>query len=133
MSSNLPAHSSRSLSAAFAKSLPKYFVKNEVESILYCWHGLQGRAQSTRLLYYQQRFLCWFLWNTGARIGEVLKVKIEDIEPWAGVIHLQTLKRKNHVRSLPKTLEFFLEIKRTFSDFCQIISKGHSPTEALQI
>lgn len=35
---------------------------------------------------------------------------VSDIEPWAGVLHIQTVKRKGHIRTIPKDPVFFREV-----------------------
>lgn len=58
----------------------------------------------------QRLFLCHFLWRTGCRISEALNVSVADLDLVNKVVHIQTLKRKNHVRFVPLQTEFIGEI-----------------------
>ena len=107
---SLPALSNRSLSASFSRALPKYFTREEANAIIYT-HARNRLSHKSKRLRYNQRFLCWFLWNTGTRITEARNTTIADIEPWAGVIHIRTIKRRDHVRTIPKDPKFFREIQ----------------------
>ena len=105
MSGNLIS-SNRALSAAFARNLPKYFTAAEVHQIIYTHPAYIKRNTRKSIDIYRKRFFCWFLWQTGARIGEALDTVIADIEPWASVVHIRTLKQKKPTtRTLPKTGE----------------------------
>jgi site-specific recombinase XerD len=107
---NIPAISDRSLSSAFSRELPKYFTRQEASTIIYT-HVPERLDNKRRLLRYKQRFLCWFLWNTGARITEARNMLVSDIEPYTGVIQIQTKKRKSHIRTIPKDFSFFQQIQ----------------------
>lgn len=89
------------LSAAATGELPKYFTNNEVRMIL-C-DGLHDKR-------YNAYFLCLFLWRTGCRISEALKVTVADLDMMNKVVRIHTLKRKNHVRFVPLQTEFIGEI-----------------------
>ena len=110
---DFPTITNRSLSASFARGLPKYFSKEEVLAVIYN-HPHGNLSPAERRKNYLKRFLCWFLWNTGARITEARNVVVSDIEPWAGVVHLETLKKKKggkFIRTLPKHFKFFQEVQ----------------------
>lgn len=110
---NLPANTSRALSATFARGVPKYFTKDEVEQIIYHFPDVPTKVDADainieRQRHFNQKFVCWFLWQTGARIQEAFGMRVEDMEPYAGVIHIQTAKKRTgHIRTIPKHPEFF--------------------------
>jgi integrase/recombinase XerD len=75
----------KSLNFIFTKELPSYFTKEEINQIL------SNLWQKQKLRDY---LLVLLLWQTGARISELLSVKIEDIDFFNSLIKLFTLKRK---------------------------------------
>jgi integrase len=75
----------KSLNLVFARELPSYFTKEEIDQILSnLWQKQKMRDYLLVLL----------LWQTGARISELLSVKIENIDFFNSLIRLFTLKRK---------------------------------------
>lgn len=80
----LPAiRNKRDLSIALSKELPKYFSKPEIDSIL---EAASGNPKNYLLLN--------LLWQTGARISEILNLKVKDIDFHHKSIRITTLKRK---------------------------------------
>jgi integrase len=75
----------KSLNLVFTKELPSYFTKEEIDQIL------SNLWQKQKLRNY---LLVLLLWQTGARISELLSVKIENIDFFNSLIKLFTLKRK---------------------------------------
>jgi len=90
------------LSAAAAGEPPKYFTSNEVFRRFFAMDCV--RSTTTPI------FLCLFLWRTGCRISEALKVIVADLDLANKVIRIHTLKRKGHVRFVPLQTEFIGEI-----------------------
>jgi site-specific recombinase XerD len=86
---NLPVKGlGKSLNLALTKELPLYFTKAEVDQILSnLWQKQKMRDYLLVLL----------LWQTGARISELLSLKIEDIDFYNSLIKLLTLKRKTKI------------------------------------
>jgi integrase len=82
---SLPITSKKHFAITFAKELPPYFTKPEVDQIL------ANLWQKQKLRDY---LLVLLLWQTGARISELLSVKVSDIDFFNATIKLQTLKRK---------------------------------------
>ncbi|MCC6025505.1 MAG: tyrosine-type recombinase/integrase [Caldimicrobium sp.] len=82
---SLPITSKKHFAITFAKELPPYFTKPEVDQIL------TNLWQKQKLRDY---LLVLLLWQTGARISELLSVKVSDIDFFNATIKLQTLKRK---------------------------------------
>ena len=83
---NLPVKGlGKSLNLILTKELPPYFTKPEVDQIL------TNLWQKQKLRDY---LLILLLWQTGARISELLNVKIEDIDFYNSLVKLFTLKRK---------------------------------------
>ena len=83
---NLPVKGlGKSLNLALIKELPPYFTKPEIDQIL------SNLWQKQKLRDY---LLVLLLWQTGARISELLNIKIEDIDFYNSLIKLFTLKRK---------------------------------------
>jgi integrase len=81
----LPITSKKHLAITLAKELPPYFTKPEIDQIL------SNLWQKQKLRDY---LLVLLLWQTGARISELLNVKVSDIDFFNATIKLQTLKRK---------------------------------------
>lgn len=79
------------ISIALGEELPAYFNKGEIERILQHAEGDM-----------KDHLLCNLLWNTGARVSEVLAIRIKDIDFYGRGIKLWTLKqRKKKQRGLP--------------------------------
>jgi len=85
----IPARLKRDLAITFSKELPKYFTKREVAEILDC-------ADNPR-----DHLLINLLWQTGARVSELLDVRINNIDFYAKIIKISTLKQKPKNGSLP--------------------------------
>jgi len=85
---SLPITSKKHLAITFTKELPPYFTKPEVDQIL------ANLWQKQKLRDY---LLVLLLWQTGARISELLSIKIEDIDFYNSLIKLFTLKRKTKI------------------------------------
>jgi integrase len=84
--------SQRSLTRIFSRKLPKYFSGDEIKKII---------TEELKLKKYKAYILCLLLWHTGARVGEAVNIKVEDIDFSGKVIKIKTLKRKGHVRVIP--------------------------------
>lgn len=91
----------RAIGQVMGHGLPKYFASEEVKRIL---------SDALRQEHYDAYFLCFFLWNTGARISEALSVKVEDIDLKGRALRMRTLKRKGHVRVIPLQNTFIGEV-----------------------
>jgi integrase/recombinase XerC len=81
----LPITSKKHLAITLAKELPPYFTKPEIDQIL------AALWQKQKLRDY---LLVLLLWQTGARISELLNIKVSDIDFFNATIKLLTLKRK---------------------------------------
>jgi len=80
---------------ALTRPLPKYLNKAEVEAVL---ENLRKKENLKNYL------LVLLLWQTGARVSELLQVKVEDIDFYNSNIKIPTLKRtggKKQQRVLP--------------------------------
>jgi integrase len=82
----------KDIARAFSRELPKYFTSEEVRQII---------SEHLRAEDYEAWFLCLFLWNSGARIGEAIATKIDDIDLYGRALKIRTLKRENHTRVIP--------------------------------
>lgn len=83
--------SKRDLAISFSQELPRYFNKQEVETIL-----MNSEDHP------KDHLLMSVLWNTGARISETLRLRTKDIDFYGKAIRLTTLKRKQFTeRVLP--------------------------------
>lgn len=81
----LPAiRDKRELSIALAQELPRYFHKDEIDTIL---DTVKGKSKN--------HLLISLLWQTGARISEILNLKVKDIDFQSRTIRLTTLKQKS--------------------------------------
>ena len=86
----LPAVSPKQVAVALTREIPAYFTPEEVKAIL----------QSARTP--RDHLLINLLWQTGARISELLALKVEDIDFYAKTVRLPCLKRKKRpYRVLP--------------------------------
>jgi integrase len=101
MGNIVPFANNKSLSTAFSRELPKYFTSEEVRQII----SEQLRAED-----YEAWFLCLFLWSSGARIGEAIATKTDDIDLYGRTLKIRTLKRENHTRVLPVQPGFVGEV-----------------------
>ena len=88
----LPAlANNKDLAISFSQELPRYFHKNEIETIL-----MNSEDQ------HRDHLLMSVLWKTGARISESLRLRTKDIDFYGKAIRLTTLKRKQFMeRVLP--------------------------------
>lgn len=81
----------RDLAITFSQELPRYFNKQEIETILI---NSEDRPKD--------HLLMSVLWNTGARISEALRIRTKDIDFYGKAIRITTLKRKQFTeRVLP--------------------------------
>jgi site-specific recombinase XerD len=81
----LPAvRSKKELTIALSQKLPRYFHKNEIDAIL---ETVRNNDKYSLLIN--------LLWQTGARISEILALKVKDIDFHNKTIRMNTLKRKN--------------------------------------
>lgn len=81
----------KELSIAFSQKLPKYFHKHEIDAIL---EAVKGKDSYTLLIN--------LLWQTGARVSEILAIKVKDIDFHTKTLRITTLKQKNHPqRAIP--------------------------------
>lgn len=101
MSNYLIPLAQRDISRAFSRSLPKYFTAEEIRQIV---------SESLRAGEYEAWFLCLFLWQTGARIGEAVSTKTDDIDLYGRTIRIRTLKREKHTRVIPTQPGFVGEV-----------------------
>lgn len=79
--------SKKELSITLSRELPRYFNKPEIDRIL----------ESTRDNQ-KKHLLINMLWQTGARISELLKTKVKDIDFYAKSIKITTLKRRKKMQ-----------------------------------
>ncbi len=83
--------SKKDLTIAFSQKLPKYFHKHEIDAILDTVKHNDKYALLINLL-----------WQTGARVSEILNLKVGDIDFHSKALRIITLKQKNHPqRALP--------------------------------
>lgn len=83
--------SKKELSITLSRELPKYFTKPEMDRLLELVRDNQ-----------KKHLLINMLWQTGARISELLKVKVKDIDFYAKAIKIVSLKRRKKMqRVLP--------------------------------
>ena len=75
--------SSKELAVALSQDLPKYFVRGEMEIIL-----AEAREKPKNFLFLT------LLWQTGARVSELLMTRVRDINLATLTIGIHTLKRK---------------------------------------
>ena len=88
------------------KDLPPYFTPEEVHRIL----DLCDRKRDQLLIN--------FLWQTGARVSEVIQVRVADVDFYAGNMKIQTLKRKKpYYRYIPLN-----QLKGNLADY--LLEKG---------
>jgi len=90
---NYPALSDKKrLTITFAKEIPKYLTADEVQHIL---ASVSNKARD--------HLLISMLWQTGARVSELLNVRVKDVDFYARTIQLHTLKRRTKIatRTLP--------------------------------
>lgn len=75
--------SSKELAVALSQDLPKYFVRSEIEMIL-----SETREKPKNFLFLT------LLWQTGARVSELLLTRVRDINLTTQTIGIHTLKKK---------------------------------------
>jgi len=80
------------LAITFARDVPKYLTADEVSHVL---ASISNKARD--------HLLVSMLWQTGARVSELLDVRVKDVDFYARTIQLHTLKRrvKTATRALP--------------------------------
>lgn len=83
---------SRKMAVTFSTEVPKYLTADEVTRIL----------ESVRN-HPKKHLLIKMLWQTGARVSELLDVKVKDVDFYARTVRIPTLKRreKGILRTLP--------------------------------
>ena len=81
----------KQLSATFSKEIPKYLTADEVQRVL------EGVREHPR-----DHLLINMLWQTGARVSELLQARVCDIDFYTRTIRLTTLKR--HTTGTGRTL-----------------------------
>lgn len=79
--------SKKELSITLSRELPRYFTKPEMDRLLELVRDNQ-----------KKHLLINMLWQTGARISELLKVKVKDIDFYAKSIKIATLKRRKKIQ-----------------------------------
>jgi len=79
----------RTLAAIASADLPKYLTRDEVARLLVA----AGRARD--------RLMLRVMWETGVRVSELLALTAESIDWHAQVLRVRTLKRRDHLRSIP--------------------------------
>lgn len=84
--------SQRSLSRAFRRELPKYFVVDEVQRIV---------SDELKQKNFKSYVFILFLWCTGMRESEALSLKVSDIDLRNQTVKVKTMKRRNHIRVIP--------------------------------
>ena len=110
------------IAAKLSGELPTYFNRDEMKLIL---------SEELRQKNYQDWFLAFFLYHTGARISEAVGsqesikgiiqeihegVYVKDIDFHNRVIRLKTLKRQNHYRVVPLQPETIGELAAWITD-----------------
>ena len=81
----------KNLAVTFSKEVPKYLTADEVQRVL---ENVQGHPRDHLLIN--------MLWQTGARISELLQLQVRDIDFYTRTIRLVTLKR--HATGTGRTL-----------------------------
>jgi site-specific recombinase XerD len=79
----LPTVTRKDLCIAFSRELPRYFHKHEVDAIL-----------KEVKKYPKKHLLISLLWQTGARVSEILNIRVKDIDFYGKAIRITTLKQK---------------------------------------
>lgn len=80
----LPAlRNNRDLTIVLSSELPRYFNRDEVNTIL------EGVSSNTK-----KYLLVSLLWQTGARVTEALNIKVKDIDFHGKAVRIRTLKQK---------------------------------------
>ena len=77
--------SKKDLTIALHKELPRYLNKFEIDAIL---ETIKHNDKNSLLIN--------LLWQTGARVSEILALKVKDIDFHSKTIRITTLKQKNH-------------------------------------
>ena len=73
----------KSLATTFSKDVPKYLTADEVTCVL---EGVRDNPKYWLLIN--------MLWQTGARVSELLETRVSDIDFYTRTIRLTTLKRR---------------------------------------
>lgn len=95
------------------KDLPPYFTPEEVHRIL----DLCDKKRDHLLLN--------FLWQTGARVSEIIPVKVSDVDFYSGNLKILTLKRKKpYYRYVPLN-----QLKGNLADY--ILEEGLARTDLI--
>lgn len=87
--SRILAAAPRTLAAIASADLPKYLTRDEVARLLVA----AGRARD--------RLMLRVMWETGVRVSELLALTADSIDWHAQVLRVRTLKRRDHLRSIP--------------------------------
>ena len=81
----------KELAIVFAKELPKYFNKAEIDAVL-----------GTTIGDPKSHLLLSLLWQTGARVSEVLGISVKDVDFHTKTLRIISLKRKGRPqRAIP--------------------------------
>jgi integrase len=84
----LPAvRNKRDVAVVFTKDLPRYFNKQEIEAIL---DAVKNEPKKYLLIS--------LLWQTGARVSEILNIKVKDIDFHNRSLRITTLKQKTRLQ-----------------------------------
>jgi integrase/recombinase XerD len=92
---------SRIFGLTLSRKAPKYLTREEVH----------------RVLSYVKRARDWmiidFLWNTGVRVSELNQVRLSDINSYAGVVKVRSLKKRREIeRSVPVPKDFINRVEK---------------------
>jgi integrase len=79
----------RGLAAIASVDLPKYLTRDEV-------HALFEACTTPR-----NRLMVRTMWQTGVRVSELLSLTPDSVDWNAQVLRVRTLKRRDHIRSVP--------------------------------
>ncbi len=96
----------------FNRPLPQYFRKEEIRKII---ENAPGRNPKE---IFRNKLILEMLWQTGARVSELLKIRPCDIDYYAKTIKIITLKRKKFtVRVVPVKSELLGMIAQYIINF----------------
>jgi len=103
------------------KNLPKFLTEKEVEKVLEVSDG-KG------VLALRDKAILEFLYSTGARVSEMVTLKIENIDLVSGVVKVKGKGRKERLLPLGepavKSIKHYLDARRDKSEFLFINKKG---------
>lgn len=85
-------HKTREIAQALSRKIPKYITLDETRLLL------SSRLKETD---YVSWFLCLMLLRTGARVSELLSVRLGDVDYNNRTIRIVTAKRETHERFVP--------------------------------